>query len=205
MNDTTWFWQIVDARGLADVSSEETVALGEILDRSHRAEAKIETLREALKPFAKAAEDCGVEDDLRIGVVKPADIIWESAVAVSITYAHVDRARKVLENGKPVLADATNDPAESSLSSLRKGAEVAVKPLVWNEYETEGEVDRWDAETALGSFYEISTEFDGYSVSNDHVHSDQRFDTPDEAKAFAQSDYETRIRSALVSGSREDG
>lgn len=105
-----------------------------------------------------------------------------------------------LENGPAGLADATSNPPYPTSPHCGKGAEVAVKPLVWNEYETEGEVDRWDAETALGSFYEISTEFDGYSVSNDHVHSDQRFDTPDEAKAFAQSDYETRIRSALVSG-----
>lgn len=74
---------------------------------------------------------------------------------------------------------------------------VRVKALVWNEYETEGEIDRWDAETALGSFYEISSEFDGYSVSHDQLHKAQRFYTPDEAKAFAQADYESRIRASL--------
>lgn len=31
MNDTTWFWQIVDARGLADVSSDEPVALKRLI------------------------------------------------------------------------------------------------------------------------------------------------------------------------------
>ena len=41
-----------------------------------------------------------------------------------------------LENGPAVLADATNDPASSDLSSLRKGAEVAheLKTLV-TEYD----------------------------------------------------------------------
>lgn len=36
-------------------------------------------------------------------------------------------ARMALENGPAGLADAPNDPAASDLSSLRKGAEVAVK------------------------------------------------------------------------------
>lgn len=37
MNDTTWFWQIVDARGLADVSSDEFVALNELISKAERA------------------------------------------------------------------------------------------------------------------------------------------------------------------------
>lgn len=39
MNDTTWFWKIVDARGLADVSSDEFVALNELISKAERAEA----------------------------------------------------------------------------------------------------------------------------------------------------------------------
>jgi hypothetical protein len=74
-----------------------------------------------------------------------------------------------------------------------------VKALVWNEYETEGEVDRWDAETALGTFYEISTQFDGYHVAHDCTHLAARFDTLDDAKAAAQADYEARIRACLAS------
>ena len=38
MNDTTWFWQIVDARGLADVSSDEFVALNELISKAERTE-----------------------------------------------------------------------------------------------------------------------------------------------------------------------
>ncbi|MBN9453294.1 MAG: hypothetical protein J0I42_15200 [Bosea sp.] len=76
---------------------------------------------------------------------------------------------------------------------------VEVKGLVWNEYETEGEIDRWDAETALGTFYEISTEFDGYHIAHDHTHWTARLDTPDAAKAAAQADYEQRVRSCISS------
>ena len=61
-------------------------------------QAENEKLREALAPFAQAAKDCGVEDDLRIGVVKPADVIWEGAVATSITYGDVDRARALAKD-----------------------------------------------------------------------------------------------------------
>lgn len=39
-------------------------------------------------------------------------------------YLMVERRLSALENCKPALADATNDPAAPSLSSLRKGAEV---------------------------------------------------------------------------------
>jgi len=64
------------------------------------AEAEVGRLRSGLEPFSKAAEDCGVEDDLRIGVVKPADIIWESAAAVSITFGHLETARACLSSKK---------------------------------------------------------------------------------------------------------
>lgn len=60
------------------------------------AEAEKERYQGLLEPFAKAAEDCGVEDDLRIGIVKPADVIWESAAAASITFGHLESARAAL-------------------------------------------------------------------------------------------------------------
>lgn len=47
-DDTTWFWEIVDAHGLAEVSSDEPLALRQILDRSHRTEAEIEAVAAAL-------------------------------------------------------------------------------------------------------------------------------------------------------------
>lgn len=48
MTDTTWFWQIVDARGLADVSSDEVVALREIIAQGERAEAELDAVAAAL-------------------------------------------------------------------------------------------------------------------------------------------------------------
>lgn len=58
--------------------------------------ARVTALEAALKPFAKAAEDCDVGDDIRIGVVKPADVIWESAAAASITFGHLNTAAQAL-------------------------------------------------------------------------------------------------------------
>lgn len=65
----------------------------------------------ALGPFALAARDCDVEDDIRIGIVKPDQDIWQSPVAMSITFAHVANALQVREDCKARLADATKkDP-----------------------------------------------------------------------------------------------
>lgn len=47
MNDTTWFWQIVDARGLADVSSDEFVALNELVSKAERLGESERNLSEA--------------------------------------------------------------------------------------------------------------------------------------------------------------
>ncbi|MDR6826507.1 hypothetical protein J2X48_000689 [Bosea sp. BE271] len=107
-------------------------------------------------------------------------------------------ARSALENSKARLADATNDPADSDLSSLRKGAEVAVKPLEWREVNPSCDL----AETPFGSIrvYRDGTWYGQWSKEGDEQSAD--FEA---AKSAAQSDFETRIRSALVSGSREDG
>lgn len=48
MNDTTWFWQIVDARGLANVSSDEFVALNELINAAERAEAELNAISAAI-------------------------------------------------------------------------------------------------------------------------------------------------------------
>lgn len=53
-DDTTWFWKIVDARGLADVSSDEFVALNELI-------SKAEKLDEMTKA-ARAVEAWWLED-----------------------------------------------------------------------------------------------------------------------------------------------
>lgn len=78
-------------------------------------EERVKALEDVLEPFAKAAKDCDVSDDLRIGVVKPADVIWESAVAVSITFGHVDRARSAMENSKAALADANSNQSTQNI------------------------------------------------------------------------------------------
>lgn len=87
--------------------------LHERIDACHaiiaQQDAELRARANALKPFAQAADDCGVADDMRIGVVKPADIIWESAVAASITFGHVAYAAEVLESSKAVLADANSN------------------------------------------------------------------------------------------------
>ena len=91
------------------------------------------------------------------------------------------------ENAK--IAERIFAPAES--------AQVKVKPLEWNEYETEGEIDRWDAQTMMGAYYEIGVDFNGYLVSHDYAHLNRAYETLDEAKAAAQADYESRIRATL--------
>lgn len=149
------------------------------------AERQRDEALEALRPFAKAAEDCGVEDDLRIGVVKPADVIWESAVAVSITYAHVEGARSALENGPAGLADATNDPPTPHC-----GKGVAAGPAVSEGGRGHSAPVTSGAEVAA---LDVATRALNRIASRQESH-------PVSA-AFAAM---TEIR-ALVSGSREDG
>lgn len=83
--------------------------------------ARVEAAEQALKPFALTAEhDIGsTETD--------ADIFQQMGQynrAPKITVGDMRRALAALENGPAGLADATNDPSDPSLSSLRKGAEV---------------------------------------------------------------------------------
>lgn len=82
----------------------------EALTALKASEEREAALLAALRPFALAARDCDVEDDIRIGVVKPDQDIWESPVAMSITFAHVANALQLRENCKAPLADATNNP-----------------------------------------------------------------------------------------------
>lgn len=62
-DDTTWFWQIVDARGLADVSSDEFTALNELISRAERYDEALSALREK-EERVKALEEC-VKSGLR--------------------------------------------------------------------------------------------------------------------------------------------
>jgi hypothetical protein len=111
-------------------------------------------------------------------------------------------------------ADATQNPPLSDLSSLRKGAEVAVKPLEWVEEQRRGTFVKYIARTPFGG-YEVNGEFTAMTASGPVVclpdwkgpldSSGRRAVSVEAAKSAAQSDFEARIRSALVSGSREDG
>ncbi len=78
-------------------------------------------------------------------------------------------------------------------------AGLAVKQLEWNEYESEGEPDRWDARCCMGSYYEIGINSRGYIVSHDYENLSGAHQSPDEAKAAAQAHYDARILSALES------
>lgn len=117
-------------------------------------------------------------------------------------YLMVERRLSALENCKPALADATNDPAAPSLSSLRKGAEVAVKPLEWDlSRMARGYPAK--AVSIFGNYTAWEIE-DGFWMSPE-AHCGRRAGVGlQSALDAAQSDFETRIRSALVSGSREE-
>jgi hypothetical protein len=100
------------------------------------------------------------------------------------------------------------DPETGELRSSPAVDGVGVKPLVWRELTADrGDGARepngdWEAETPLG-FYEIEMIWVGeiavwgltYGTGNGYIGGD--WHSPDDAKAAAQADYETRVRSAL--------
>lgn len=82
-----------------------------------------------------------------------------------------------------------------------------VKPLVWNEYDTNGSAYCADAEVgSFGVFYSIEVQRDGYRVVFDHeaVRAIGVFENLDDATAAAQTDYEARIMSALEPADDDD-
>jgi hypothetical protein len=119
-------------------------------------------------------------------------------------------ARSVLENGPANLADANTNPPLSDLSSLRKGAEVAFKPLEWSE-PARANNGLWIAESIFGTFsvgfddgWRAGIE-DGIQWEWEPENDPRSYEGPFAAQSACQAYLETRIRSALVSGSREDG
>lgn len=109
---------------------------------------------------------------------------------------------------RKALSEATRQRDEA-LAAL-KGAEVAVKPLEWTEECRNGSYVRYVARTMIGG-YTASTEFavptaNGMRTVLPTWHGPfsngaTEVANLEAAKSAAQSDYETRIRSALVSGS----
>lgn len=91
-------------------------------------------------------------------------------------------------------------PAPSPAASPASPSGVRVKPLEWI-----GLSDSCIAHTPFG-VYKVAQAGETVNMFIARSELPKSFHaTLDEAKAAAQSDFETRIRSALVSGSREDG
>jgi len=86
------------------------------------------------------------------------------------------------------------------LTARESAGEVKVKPLVWiGDNYSEGIF--WSATTEFGQYQVRESEVSGIYMQWDGFCMGvlgKGFDTSDEAKAAAQADYETRIRSALV-------
>lgn len=153
---------------------------------------RVNAAERALGPFAAVASvDIGSDET-------DEDIFQQPGHyhrAPRITVGNMRRARTALEICKSGLADATNDPSSSDLSSLRKGAEVAVKPLEWVTHDP----DCWYARCPVSSkeYYVIREDGRWWATWDLRI---PAFDTAEEGKSAAQSDFETRIRSALIGG-----
>jgi hypothetical protein len=74
-------------------------------------------------------------------------------------------------------------------------ADLTVTPLKWNEYEREGQIDKWDANSGFDTYYNITLQVSGYRVLCPD--SEHDCETLDAAKVAAQNDYAVRILSAL--------
>lgn len=124
--------------------------------------------------------------------------IRASAFAIAQKVSAMLQVAPALENGPAVLADAHTNPPLSDLSSLRKGAEVA--PLDWHRV-TYG----W---LAFEEWYRIEDNGPNWPTERYWLYERGerlgKFDTLADAQAAMQTRHETRIRSALVSGSREE-
>lgn len=160
------------------------------------AREEIERLRKALEAHAEAFEP-------RHGVIGTPGSFkrWEHDKQKSAHTLALDAlASSALENSKATLADATSNPPLSDLSSLREGAEVAVKPLEW-------ETDPLGNMLAIAAcgWATVEVRSDGrwrWSLGGVAAGTERR---KEDAIKMVTNSYEHRIRSALVSGSREDG
>lgn len=119
-DDTTWFWKIVDARGLADVSSDEFVALNELISKAERAEAA-----EAALTAAEAERDRlqrrveRLTDSTVMVMVNGAGFAAPKPVAQHLAdlVIKLDQARNL---GMAYSADAK--AAEGALATIRRRA-----------------------------------------------------------------------------------
>jgi len=102
------------------------------------------------------------------------------------------------EEAHPLRTDALEAYRRQARDEARR-----VKPLVWegDGHWASGPDEGWmeEATTTFGWGYSIEFDRDGnFMVDSTFDWSKDGFDTPDEAKAAAQADYERRILSALI-------
>lgn len=155
----------------ADALTAQAAELAEARERTKKAVSETRAFWDVLVPKGGRCRDCADFDGRCQGDGPPCD-----------PQAHA------LEN----LAKLTRQRDEA-LAAL-KGAEVAVKPLEWREVNPACHL----ADTPFGSVrvYRDGAWYGQWSKEGDEQSAD--FEA---AKSAAQSDFETRIRSALVSGS----
>jgi hypothetical protein len=113
-----------------------------------------------------------------------------------ITEAMVQALRDELKTFKSDDVLRTALSAALSKQTLPVRVEVSVKPLIWRAYGNQ-HLKGWQGVGRMGYLAYVTNigpdGEEGWFFDNR-----QHFDTADDAKAAAQSDYETRIRSALV-------
>lgn len=107
-----------------------------------------------------------------------------------------------LTNGIICVGYEDNDERDLAfdwLGAYGNGEEIFLepfKPLVWNEYVREGDLDELEAGTPFGTYYTIKFSVTGYHVQHDYSPLIGIFEGLESAKAAAQQDYEKRLRSA---------
>ena len=103
---------------------------------------------------------------------------------------------------KDAVGPAVSEGGRGHSAPVTSGAEVAVKPVVWEKYwgGSNDDIPSWRASTPVGLTLDV--DFAGERLEK-HSDADPVRLAAKQAEAFAW--YETRIRSALVSGSREEG
>jgi len=74
---------------------------------------------------------------------------------------------------------------------------IEAKPLAWNEYEREGDIDEWDAETSFGTFYSVRRHASYFEALYDSTPMEGQHQSPDDAKISCQEDYSARLNAAL--------
>jgi len=108
----------------------------------------------------------------------------------NFSYVKLDDVLAILEQGTPAALAVEQDV------STAEPVSVTVKPLEWNEYEHEGDIDQWDAETPFGTYYSIECRAFCFRLEHD-MEMLSEWQSPGEAKQAAQDDCKHRLLAAL--------